>query len=334
MLAELGLQAEPPADPPGRAAGCGAEPAPRWGLLVQYFRQPGNIGRVAAGIASALRGSGGGAEVVVVDDSKSEVDDWADALLQLSRDLPGLLLRGAFLILSNDIHEIRAYNAASRLSGARWLALLQDDDDPGARPDWLSAAEALAEAHPAIALLGGHRGRIDVARGGGAAPMDTKRQQADGLKFGEGHTSIPTFDPKTGEPFMFAYKVNAAPLIVRRRTLLETGGLHVGLSCPGEPGIGYDFELSVRMWDEGHKVGLFRAGFERLAHSKGPQLLRSGTRASKAKHKLRITNYHHNNAVLYTMYPGFHHEQGSILALQSTRALPRLKYAEPDILGR
>lgn len=49
--------------------------------------------------------------------------------------------------------------------------------------------------------------------------------------------------------------MNAAPLIVRRSLLLELGGLHRELSCAGEAGIGYDFELSVRMWAEGYQVG-------------------------------------------------------------------------------
>lgn len=153
--------------------------------------------------------------------------------------------------------------------------------------------------------------------------------------------------------------------------LLQSGGLSMGLSCPGEAGIGYDFELSVRMWAEGHKVGLagccalmtrrcmdsdlvcfshlrclyiphqvglMDAGFDRLGHSTAGSSkevvtrLTSGTRKNKAKHKARIANYHVNNEALYHMFPGFHHRQGTLLALKASRALPRAQSQGRDIL--
>ncbi len=77
------------------------------------------------------------------------------------------------------------------------------------------------------------------------------------------------------------------------------------------------------------QVGLFHSGFDRLAHGSGnisssrqQQLLTSGTRTDKAKHRVRIVNYHRNNQDLYSMYPGLHHHRGSLLALEATRKLP------------
>ena len=191
-------------------------------------------------------------------------------------------------------------------------------------------------------------------------------------------------------------QVNAAPLIVRRDLLLTLGGLHPALSCPGDPGISFDFELSVRMWAEGHQasclpipacvlsddtstdllsppaplvaplyktrpskaeltrpvlaillkrrcthrsaqVGLFQAKFGRAAHgdplsSGGRPSLTSGTRKNKAKHRVRIDNYHRNNQALYGMFPGLHHERGTQLALKASRALPRSDGQQRSVL--
>ena len=124
----------------------------------------------------------------------------------------------ALLVATNNVHEIRAYNTASRLAHCQLLALLQDDDDPGADPTWLSRGKAVMDTRPAMGLLGGHRGRLDCRRGGLPAPMDTKRRQADGLKFGTGHTPIPTIDPITNQAFMFAYKVSGVAAHERRCT--------------------------------------------------------------------------------------------------------------------
>jgi hypothetical protein len=60
-------------------------------------------------------------------------------------------VRAALLVASNDVHEIRAYNIAARLSRAELLALLQDDDDPGVRPAWLADAGRLMDSHPRLA---------------------------------------------------------------------------------------------------------------------------------------------------------------------------------------
>jgi len=310
--------------------------AATWGLAVQYYKQPGNLRALSTGLLAAISAMPAteDSELVVMNDSSSELLEWVKQLQGISQRSESL--RATLLVASNNLHEIRAYNAASRLLHCRLLAFLQDDDDPGADPTWLPRAHALMEARPRLGLLGGHRGRLDCGRSGLPAAVDPKRRQADGLKFGTGHTPIPTIDPITKQPFMFAYKVNAAPLMVRRELLLGLGGLHSALSCPGDPGIGFDFELSVRIWAEGYQVGLFEAKFDRAAHrsslSKGATTLTSGTRKDKAKHRVRIHNYHRNNADLYSMYPGFHHDRGTKLALDASRALPRAYGQQRSVL--
>jgi hypothetical protein len=34
------------------------------------------------------------------------------------------------------------------------------------------------------------------------------------------------------------------------------GGLNANFSCPGDAGVGFDFEYAIRLWREGHSVGL------------------------------------------------------------------------------
>jgi GT2 family glycosyltransferase len=47
------------------------------------------------------------------------------------------------------------------------------------------------------------------------------------------------------------------PLLVRRSWFEHLGQFNLNFSCAGDPGIGFDFEYSVRMWKEGGRVGLY-----------------------------------------------------------------------------
>ena len=88
--------------------------------------------------------------------------------------------------------------------------------------------------------------------------------QSDGPKFGmPPYTKLVKMDARTRIPFDFMYKVNASPLIVRRDTFLRLGMFHQAMSCPGQAGITFDFEYSIRMWKHGSKVRV-RGGFSRV----------------------------------------------------------------------
>ncbi|QDZ22835.1 hypothetical protein HOP50_08g53840 [Chloropicon primus] len=69
-----------------------------------------------------------------------------------------------------------------------------------------------------------------------------------------------------------------------RDVFLELGGFYKNLSCPGEPGIGFDFEYSVRLWYNNFQVALMYSDFMRSHGAK------AGTRAnSKIWNKRRRT---------------------------------------------
>jgi hypothetical protein len=46
-----------------------------------------------------------------------------------------------------------------------------------------------------------------------------------------------------------------APMMVRRWHFHSLGMFLTDMSCPGSPGIGFDFEFSLRCWANGYQVG-------------------------------------------------------------------------------
>ena len=134
-------------------------------------------------------------------------------------------------------------------------------------------------------MIGGHRGRLDVGK-----QFDKTTGQNKGDKYGtpsaKGHKfkDIKTKDPISKQLMMFIYKANAAPLVLKRDVLLELGGLNKNLSCPGDPGIGFDFEYSIRLWYNNYQVALAPSEFLRSHSAKG-------TRANS-----KIWNIHNGHA--------------------------------------
>ncbi|KAK3280695.1 hypothetical protein CYMTET_11476 [Cymbomonas tetramitiformis] len=82
---------------------------------------------------------------------------------------------------------------------------------------------------------------------------------------------------------------------------------HQDFSCRGEPGIGFDYEFSLRCWQHGYQVGLTDFNFDYQA-AKGP----GGTRASPAMFRLRkqidLRNWRHIRTMYYTS-TGFYTKQ-------------------------
>ena len=152
--------------------------------------------------------------------------------------------------------------------------------------------------------------------------MDSKKHLIQGPKFGVPSANprccikIPWRDPKSNIPFMFVYKVNMGPMMARRSAFLKLGMYHPGFSCAGDPGIGFDYEFSIRAWKLGYKVGLTVSEFNnRVAGS-----MTSGTHSGPQK-RIRDANEIVNNRAVYRMYKNFHHRQGTRKASQANKAL-------------
>jgi hypothetical protein len=71
------------------------------------------------------------------------------------------------------------------------------------------------------------------------------------------------------------------------------------LSCPGEPGIGFDFEFSIRMWSLGQQVGLYSANW--TGHIGAANA--TGTRADEAKWQARRRMEMRNNGLVSSSLP-------------------------------
>jgi hypothetical protein len=82
--------------------------------------------------------------------------------------------------------------------------------------------------------------------------------------------AIPSVEPRSGIPFAFVEAVGIGPFFVRRSAFRELGGFDERLSGPGEPGIWLDYELCLRAWTAGLRVGLFGCdGFRRNVGGQG-----------------------------------------------------------------
>jgi hypothetical protein len=69
----------------------------------------------------------------------------------------------------------------------------------------------------------------------------------------------------------FAYKFNLFRYIAVRskQHILKMGGLDYGYSCRGDPGIGFDWEFSLRNWVKGYSVAIFDMGNTRQQGAAG-----------------------------------------------------------------
>ena len=90
---------------------------------------------------------------------------------------------------------------------------------------------------------------------------------------------------------MYVYKVNMGPVWVRRDFFMRSGMFQRAMSCVGDAGIGFDFEMSVRAWRAGMRVGLYYSQFQFNIAEAG-----SGTHGG-IQSQIRDANEMHNNQV-------------------------------------
>ena len=210
-------------------------------FIVQYYKRPALVPRIVAGLAAGARaalGRGGKWEVLVANDGGGGDDGaaWTRALRRVSN--PVMRWR---VVHAGNLHEIRTYARLSRLASGASVVFMQDDDVPPSHGRWIRQSLALFRRHPRLALLGGYTGKTAGGPKCGKYGLDAK-----GVYGGRERHKMPTSD--VGGPFMFHAQLNMGPFIFRRDALRHMGGPQMGFSCRGESGIGFDYELSLRVW--------------------------------------------------------------------------------------
>lgn len=260
-------------------------------VIVQYFRRPSIVRMLAQRIASTARALSRRktrVEVLVNLDSQGSVALWYGSL--------GDSVEG-YLVESGNVHEIRAYNRLVRMSRGAVTVLLQDDDMPPTRPVWVSSALRLLESRSDIGLLGGKAGTVQGGKWSGKYSPSLGRRLPNRLPLPSSAR-----EPKTRLPLLFTTLVNLAPFAFRRNEFLGMGGFHANYSCRGEAGIGMDYELALRMWKSGLKVGLYEHGMRHDVGDSGS----TGTRASAAKWRMRNEIESRNTALYESSFKGFY----------------------------
>lgn len=229
-------------------------------IIVQSFNQVQNVPKLESRLRKTCAD-----ELIVCEDGS--LDGSHDAWL---RRLVG---PNDFLLHSNDIHEIRAYNRAIAFAQGDIICLMQDDDRPPRDGSWLAKALEVFARYPALGVLGGWCGFDEYFAVEYNAPW-----------LPAGLRRIPSVDPYTGLPLMFVENVNIGPYLLRKRLFDQLGGFDLAFSAPGEPGITFEAEFCYRAWLEGYQVALtdipvkVRAGEESYILPGGTSLWDNDTR--------------------------------------------------------
>jgi len=276
-------------------------------IVMQYFRRP----KIIIPLLNSLVRLKFQVEFIINNDSISELSEFTRYSLR------GPINYDWILALFNNVHEIRGYNRLGMFASSELVMLIQDDDAAPKDDSWVRNALYFFNKNPTLGMLGGYRGRID----NGKKQMSDLKQN-NGQKFGADWKrdrmkltqALTIIDSDIKEPFMWMYKVNLAPLVVRRSLFSEAGGFNTNFSCAGNPGIGLDYELSIRFWKLGWGVGLYDPKFHHaIGNSK-----QSGTHSGPQK-KIRDVSEGQNNELMYRMYPNFHHKVGSSIVMKSNQ---------------
>jgi glycosyltransferase involved in cell wall biosynthesis len=251
----------------------------RIAFVVHSFNRAANIDQLVSGLRRI-----DGNELIVCDDGS--LDDSREKWLS------HLVQPNDFLILSNDLHEIRILDRAIRFAAAEIICLVQDDDLIPEETGWLDCALEEFKKHPNLAIIGGFMGFYGFA----PSPEKVKRIWGDTL-------------------FQFVDHVNIGPYFIRKQHYEVLGGWDFSFSGAGEPGICFDSELCLRAWVKGYQVGY------RFVPFKGPAQqysLDGGTMLFSKE--VRFRNEWRNHRKIFQKYSG-HARRISELVRKANRSI-------------
>jgi glycosyltransferase involved in cell wall biosynthesis len=237
---------------------------PRITAIVQLFNKRQNIEAIVAGLLVPVID-----EIIVVDDGSS------DGSLEI---LPRLLTgKNHFIIRSNDIFEIRSYSRALDFARGEIVALLQDDDIPPPDGAWVTEALDLFDRHPKLAVLGGRDG-LELSLRDSAQDSDesTNRIAYRAVNQHNGQ--------RIDLPFKFVEVVNRAPVLLRRQTIQQLGGIDNAFA----PFQCDDVDLCLRAWKAGYQVGLYATAFVRDVGMGGMRLFNPDKMGPQSRKNWRI----------------------------------------------
>lgn len=254
--------------------------------LVEHFNHPQVVRQLALALA-ACPGKHW-LEMLVNDDSGNLL--LPDRLPRRPGALQITVLR------SPNIHEIRAYNLLSMRARGEYLLFLQDDDLPPASGRWLSDALAAFAALPTLGLLGLLTGGSEPWSGLG--PQSVRHwQRRGGLRVCAACSGLTALRTKLRAPrlrlrlngstvaLQYAAWLNMGPFVMRSVDFAAAGRFATEYSregqveirraaphCaqrrahllpqpshPAQMGLGFDSELSTRVWTLGKSAALLGA---------------------------------------------------------------------------
>lgn len=216
------------------------------GAVVQVFNHAPQASLVLKGLESqrAMK------HILVMDDGSS------DGSFEAYQSAAGNQTR---VFRMGNVHEVRNYNRGLELlkEDVDFYTLMQDDDVLNGQDEWVEHALDIYRRFPRLCVLGGWIG-WDHMRGGSLKPPEYYGNEKPNY-----YTPIREKTNRTcGEhEFRFVLGVASSPMILRKECVNELGPLSTMYTEPGEPGILFDIEYSLRAWKHGWQVGLYRTEF-------------------------------------------------------------------------
>jgi hypothetical protein len=244
--ARAGCVAPPRVQASTLANASAVRPAPVMSFIVQYYRHPRQLGIICERLRDPR------IEVIVHADSNDAEDAAAFSVATATC--------GALILHSDNVHEIRGYNLAARHARGELIAFSQDDRIPPYGGEWVERVLTVFRlgAFARLGALGLHRGgvRLWIQPTGVVPRMRMVGSCGDAADDVTGHKWDALLSERMTTPIRFVSFMNIGPIVMRRVAFDEVGGFNTSYSKPGQLGIGFDHEITGRLWQAGWQAAV------------------------------------------------------------------------------